>query len=343
MENEHKSQSDSIGNNLSHKFNALVGKDYVWPGWNESRLGNAPKISIPALQSAESIAELNNILSNISKMANADENGKLNEQLKNLSGHSINIKDLNGNLDNSRGPIGVAYVRAKDGYVGNDPEVSFNPKAWGKYPVEGDSTKYGIASPEQMMIHELGHYIEIQNVANKLKSANEKSNIPVLAGAAEVKAYEHALDEQYIVNNYENPVMMSLDPSFEKRDANRYSDAVILFANKNGYPDIAETERATLMHAMKISQRELPREFNLSNQSKSSGNDQNNTSYINALAASKALDLHFQHLAENGISASNISALKTLTSNITERNVSNETLPDINLLTNFVSDHQHTA
>lgn len=315
-----------ITNNLKHKF---IGEKYQWPDWNEAKLGKSPTIVMPSAQEPNDVSEFNNVLSNISKMASLRNADELRNQLKALSGMSINIKDLKGNQNPETPPIGTPLVGAKDKYVGNNAEISFNPNVWGKYPVKGSETEFGIASPEQMMIHELGHYAEIQKIADQLTQKNAKSNIPIGADESDNIAYKHAIDEYHVIKDYENPAMISVDPSFRKRNPNRYGDAKILLENKNGYPDVAEQDRKALIHSMKMSGRDVPEQLNTPDAPKNSSSKVERNQDTNLMASNAILNLYLSQHIKEGITPSNLASLQRLTSNIVSTNAENSTLPTV--------------
>lgn len=328
---KHKSAVENVQDQIAEIASSLksrfVGNKYQWPDWDENKLGKPPLIVMPSAQVPSDVIEFNNTLSNISKMASVDSAEELRSQLKALSGVPINIKDLTGNADPNTPPIGTPLVSAQKKQIGNNPEISFNPNVWGRYPVEGSATEHGIASPEQMMIHELGHYIEIQKIADRLKQANAQSNVPVAADKNDNIAYHHAvIDESHIIKDYENPAMVSVDPSFKKRDPNRYSDARILFENKDGYPDVAEQDRQALIHSMEMSRRDVPEQLNIPVAPKHSSANVEQKQDANLVATNVILNLYFSKLAKEGITPTNLESLQRLTSNTTKSNAENGTL-----------------
>lgn len=332
--NDNKSAVENIQDKIveiaSYVKGKFVGEAYLWPDWDAGKLGKPPTIVMPSAQEPNDVVEFNKVLSNLSKMANIDSADELRNQLKAISGMPINIKDLTGNEDANMPPIGTPIVGAEKKNVGNSPEMSFNPNVWGRYPIEDSATEYGIASPEQMMIHELGHYVEIQKIADKLKQANAQSNVPVSADKNDNIAYQHAVDEPHIIKDYENPAMASVDPNFKKRDPNRYSDAKILLENKNGYPDVTEQDRAALIHSMEMSGRDVPEQLNAPVTPKNSSSKVEENQGTNLIATNVILNLYLSQLTKDeGMTTSNLASLQRLTNDIVSANAENGTLPTI--------------
>lgn len=334
MEKQQQSNTHDNMKDYSESIKAFVGKDYSWPDWNEKLLGTPPMIVMPKFQTKDDVAEFNKVLSDISKMASVESANELRDQLKALNGKEINIKDLAGNADSKIGPLGGPVTGEMHGvgsglendYAGHKPEISFNPRVWGTYPVDGSKNEYSIATPEQLLIHELGHYVEIQKIYDGLMLKNRASNVPVAADANDKKAYSQAINELHIVKDYENPAMASVDPNYKFRDADRYSDARILFANESGYPNVTEQERATLIHSMQVSGREIPNQLNIPITPDSPSSKVEKDKDVNYEATNAILNLKFYELAKAGVTPSNLESLRQLTSNIIDNNAKNNTL-----------------
>ncbi|MGB7815548.1 MAG: hypothetical protein WBL28_04270 [Methylotenera sp.] len=336
-----------IGGNLKRSF---LGEQYAWPDWDEKALGKPPMIDMPSHQGLGDIAEFNKILSNVSKMASTAGADELRNQLKALSGVSINIKDLEGNQNPETPPIGTPMVGERKSlgsaglteYTGTAPEMSFNPHVWGKYPVEGGRGEHGIATPEQMLIHELGHYAAIQKIYNDFLEKNSHSNTPIQTGPEEKNAYNYAINESHIVKDIENPAMLSVDPEYKKRDAARYSEGEILHAGKNGYPEVSEQDRASLIHVMKISGRPVPAELATPQPNKeknaditkpASMLDQHSVENlkVNAMASEAVLARHSEEFAKEGATPSQLLGLKARVDEIIAINQANGTLKPVEI------------
>lgn len=336
-----------IGGNLKKSFIGENHADYQWPNWDDNKLGKPPTIVMPSVKEQGDIAEFDKVLSNISKMASVESAAELRNQLKTLSGVPINIKDLAGNADKDVAPIGTPVTNTQGGQPGTEPWTSFNPRVWGKYPVEGDKGNHGIASPEQMFIHDvLGHYAELYKSHQNYLITDKKNNNPMVAFDAAKPEYQAAMNEPHIVNDHENAAMSSVDPNFKRRDAARYSEGEILHAGKNGYPEVLEQDRNALIQAIKISGRPIPAELQVPRpESKASeplkdtsmrdnGQDQNQT--LNAVISKEVLEKKFAEFAKEGASITQLADLKRHTDAIIATNEENGTLPLVKLKSNIV-------
>jgi len=168
---------------------------FEWPGWDKS-LGAAPVIVLDKPPAPEQLEKFNQQLANIADLSRPQSAGALRDQLKAMSGEPIHIALLQGHdaqsLHNLTGSLRNAdYIQP-----GDQPQIRFNPEAWGKYPAKGAQeleaphdpsvmqrikadygtasmkdeglkeinatrgkyAEYGISPPEQQFIHELGHY-----------------------------------------------------------------------------------------------------------------------------------------------------------------------------------------
>lgn len=334
--------------NNAHKLkDYAMGQDYPWPGWDEKKLGKPPTIELPSLQEKADVAEFNKVLSNISKMASVEGADELRNQLTALSGVPINIKDLSGNLDQARAPLGTPRVGGESNFSGAKPEMSFNPHAWGRYPVEGSKGDHGIAPPEQMMIHELGHYAELYKVHQDYLAISQKNTDPNVAVHASEAGTTKALDERHIVADYENPAMASVDAGYKKRDAAAYTGGQILIADKKGYPAVDEQDRPTLIHAMKASGRAVPAELEgphsrldaIPGAVPNAREDKTLSQAVtNEIASKAALEQHFAQLAKDGRSPDEIAALRRLTHETIAEHAAKGTLPAVTVNVNVTAE-----
>ncbi len=178
-----------------------------------------------------------------------------------------------------------------------------------------------------MLIHELGHYSEMQITYENVLQNYSRQYIATTATAA----FKSSIDEKHIINDVENPVMSSIDPSFKKRDASRYTEGMILYENKQGYPAVSEAEKANLIQAMKASGREVPADLALSPQSqldiKPVENQVNEGQQVSATVSAAIIEKQYDQLVKEGVSEAVVNSLRKQTNETIAANLANETLP----------------
>ena len=222
------------------------------------------------------------MLSNIAIAAQKESAMEMRELLKDLAGSSIEFRHSESNetvasrmirIDHGHTMLGMPYIR-------------FNPDLWHRYPLEGATQtsepylearapfsrdgvlqmpitekpatfdQYGIASPEQNLIHELGRYaMQLQSYQKKEQaaseqplSAQERKSLVLEAVKLEALGNDHG----YITRTFENPAMQSAVDGYQPRSAPHYDAFIPLPGEQQAPPEVPESERKALDNALKL-------------------------------------------------------------------------------------------
>lgn len=274
MTDQKKTTSAGQGNSS----NAEV--TYLWPDWNKE-LGDPPQLVIQGEVSEAYLVAINHVLSNISEMSRKQNADALKAQLTALSAISINIHPASSEESADWKPRTEAPKK-----FDQPPYIHYSPHVWGRYPVkdaqelEASSFKlpdfsktgmdlfrsarepalyseYGIAPPEQILLHELGHYVHFDQAHQLFIKSHDANQNPF---NPDPNTYYHQAmrlikkgsDESYIIDHYENPAMKSVTSDFKERDAEHHSDAISMLEGKNGMPAVKDAERQALENALKL-------------------------------------------------------------------------------------------
>ncbi len=255
-------------------------KPIAWPNW-DAHLGTAPGI-IHGVQPGESQPSyderLTQILSNISEAARKPQAIALREQLKELSGMQIDIRPGDENETMASKWI---HIRGQAQMIVN-PNIRFNPDLWQRYATEGavmlsephfekrsltdkngalqvpvtyapaTFDRYGIASPEQLLLHELASYAYYekayrQEIAARTPGMDSQMTSELLDEARVLKQMGN--DMHLIVDGIENPSMASVIPGYTPRSAKYLEHSINLKPGPEGIPEVHPEEAEALKKA----------------------------------------------------------------------------------------------
>lgn len=225
--------------------NSMPKAQYSWPDWNK-KLGSPPQIVIQGKVSETYLDELNYILSNISEMSHKQSADALRAQLSALSGMPIHMHPASSDESSDWKPRTEAPKK-----FDQSPYIHYSPHVWGRYPVKGSQeieaasfklpdisktgmdllrsvrepakySEYGIAPPEQILLHELGHYVHFHQAHQLFIKSHDANQNPL---NPDPNTYYHQAmrlikkgdDEAYIIEHYENPAMQSVTPDYKKK------------------------------------------------------------------------------------------------------------------------------
>lgn len=234
-----------------------------FPGWDDA-WGVSPRIVIRTDDQDYAVALLRE-LGYLSAAAQRSEADALRCQLKQLSGVTISFVPAGEN--EARPAVDSRHFGLMP------PYIEFNPYLWERYPAEGSEqlseggwhwrgfvipplekldaaySSYGIASPEQLLLRELGQYAEFYRAYRKFSEAGLRFSDEDLV--KEAKAINLvASNETDAILRYEDTPMLSVTPRYIAHSIEDASDIKHLLAQKNGSPDVPESQRNALNVAL---------------------------------------------------------------------------------------------
>lgn len=257
---------------------AITANTYLWPGWDKS-LGAPPVIAIEGQPDKAYLDAFKQVLTNIADLSHAKDADALRKQLRELSGVPINIHAAQGEAIKDREP-NTTPPKGPD----QPPFIHYSPDLWGRYPVKGSQeteaahwslpdldkplsewrasmrhsakySEYGISPPEQLFLHELGHYVHFHHAHQLFVKSHAENQNPMNPGSYFHQALEiiqQGRDESYITNIYENPSMKSVNPEFRERGDLHYKGGSSFLEGKGGVPAVGEEDRKALQNALKV-------------------------------------------------------------------------------------------